>query len=624
MIPSTRIIRSDQTLCTMPEYCEPLNNNGAVTPAAGAGRLAAIAVMVFACALVTRLIVLVQLREASPLFDHPVVDAWRYDSLAKQFLRTGTWPEPGAFFQPPAYPLFLAVVYALFGESPTWVRLVQSLLGSLSCVFLAILAARLYTKKIGLASGLIMALYGPLIYFDLDLLAPVLIVFFSCLGLLLLQLAHERDSPLLLAPAGFCLGAALVTWPIIGLFCGAVLALLAWQNRQNPASALRYLAVFMTGLALPILPVLAHNVMHGEWVLISTNGGINFYIGNNPDWQQTVAMRPGYPWEKIVTMPFRLSGEEAVRQHGPSALYFKESLHYITTRPLSYLQAQLTKLYQLFYGFEIMRNTDLYFFKQYAPLLDRLIWQTPWLKFPFGLLIPFGLLGLLSEQRRPGSPRYSLLYLATVSFGLLLFFITARYRIVLVPVLALYASLGAARIITAARRKDIKHVLLSSVSLFLLTGLANLDLFNQERVVNGPAYRAQAPFTLGRINLDQNKPETALYWLAQSTRIDPFYPDAWVDTGRARFMLGNIPGAIAAMNQAASAAPDYPLPSYNLALIFDRDSMPRDTALRYYREFLDKSEAYFEENIRGRQRLAFARQRITALKAAKPEAGEEK
>ena len=186
---------------------------------------------------------------------------------------------------------------------------------------------------------------------------------------------------------------------------------------------------------------------------------------------------------------------------------------------------------------------------------------------------------------------------------------------VLVPVLAIYAALGAAGLPAALRDRKPKRLSGLILSLLLLTALGNLDLFNQERIINGPIYRAQAPFTLGRINLDRNDPQTALQWLAISTSIDPLYPDAWVDTGRARYALKNLTGAISAMNQAVSAAPDYPLPYYNLALIFDNPAMPREKALRYYREFLTRAERYFEQTIRGPEREEYARRRIAAISA---------
>jgi 4-amino-4-deoxy-L-arabinose transferase-like glycosyltransferase len=594
-----------------------MTTSGEITPAAAppASIFLPGALLVLLCALGLRLVVLLQFRELNPLFDHPVIDAWHYDNLAREFLRLGRWPEPGAFFQPPAYPFFLAAVYAVFGESYTWARLIQAVLGSCSCAFVYALGCHLHSRRTGLIAGLITAGYGPLIFFDLDLLAPVFIIFWSTLGLWLLLIGVRREKPLILLAAGLCLGAAVACWPIIGLACGLILLLAGWLARRSPAKALRQVLLLLLGIILPILPSFLYNISHGQWVLVSTNGGINFYIGNNPRWQESVALRPGYPWETIVNLPLRLYGPEQVEQTGNSALFTRESLRFIRSQPGQYLRNQLVKLYQIGYGYEIMRNTDLYFFKQYSPVLDALLFSRPWLKFPFGLLLPFAGIGIfLSLPRLAREHRYLLAYLAAVAAGLLLFFVTARYRVVMVPVLAVYAALGAGEMVTLLRKRSAR-VLPLFLAAVLLGLFFNLDLFNQEQRVTGPIYRAQAPFTLGRVALEQGRPREALAWMEESLRIDPAYPDAWVDLGRAKHALGDSPGAILAMRQAAAVAPDYPLPYYNLGLLYDRPGIPPAQAIAWYRQFLARAEAYFDDRIRGTERNSQVRQRLAMLQA---------
>ena len=571
------------------------------------------ALLVLACALGLRLAVLLQFREANPLFAHPVIDAWHYDNLAREFLRLGHWPEPGAFFQPPAYPFFLAMVYAVFGESYTWARLVQAVLGSFSCVVVYALGCHLHGRRTGLIAGLITAGYGPLIFFDLDLLAPVLIVFWSCLGLWLLLISARRENPLFLLAAGLCLGAATACWPIIGLACGLTMALMLWSGRRNPKQATSGVLVLALGVIIPLLPSLVHNLGHGQRVLVSTNGGINFYIGNNPHWQESVALRPGYPWETIVNLPYRLHGPAQVEKVGSSKLFTRESLHFIRSQPGQYLRNQLVKLYQIGYGYEIMRNTDLYFFKQYSPVLDRLLFSRPWLKFPFGLLLPLAVIGIvLSLTRLNREHHFLLAYLLAVAAGLLFFFVTARYRVVLVPLLAIYGALGAGEMAGMMRRSRGQGLALL-LAVALLGLFCNLDIFNQEQRVTGPIHRAQAPFTLGRVALEEGRAQEALPWLEESLRIDPDYPDAWVDLGRAKHALGDSSGAIQAMLQAASVAPDYPLPYYNLGLLFDQRGQPPGPVIAYYRQYLLKAAAYFEDRIRGPERTTQVQRRLTEV-----------
>jgi hypothetical protein len=46
-----------------------------------------------------------------------------------------------------------------------------------------------------------------------------------------------------------------------------------------------------------------------DHVIVSYNGGINFWIGNNPDSERTVAIRPGRSWDAL-DKELRLAGAD--------------------------------------------------------------------------------------------------------------------------------------------------------------------------------------------------------------------------------------------------------------------------------------------------------------------------
>ena len=61
----------------------------------------------------------------------------------------------------------------------------------------------------------------------------------------------------------------------------------------------------IAGFALLILPVSFHNFAQtGRWVWISTNDGINFYIGNSAGWPAPLTDMPGTDWDALVRQPF--------------------------------------------------------------------------------------------------------------------------------------------------------------------------------------------------------------------------------------------------------------------------------------------------------------------------------
>jgi hypothetical protein len=82
---------------------------------------------VFTIALGLRLTYLEQAWEL-PFFEQPISDAKSYDEWGQR-IAGGDWLGTETFYQAPAYPYFLGLVYGLFGHDPWILRVVQSVLG---------------------------------------------------------------------------------------------------------------------------------------------------------------------------------------------------------------------------------------------------------------------------------------------------------------------------------------------------------------------------------------------------------------------------------------------------------------------------------------------------------------
>src|SRR4051812_19484581 len=149
------------------------------------------ALLIFVIALAIRLVHVWQLK-GSPFFDTLLGDAHGYDLWAQR-LAAGNWIGTDVFYQAPLYPYFLGVVYAVAGRDLLIVRIVQALIGSASCALLGMAGARMFSKRVGVAAGLALALWAPAIFFDGLLQKSVLDIFFVCLSLWLI--ARIIDAP---------------------------------------------------------------------------------------------------------------------------------------------------------------------------------------------------------------------------------------------------------------------------------------------------------------------------------------------------------------------------------------------------------------------------------------------
>src|SRR3954468_16462723 len=148
---------------------------------------------IFMTALAVRLVHVWQMR-ATPFFSVLLGDSRGYDEWARR-IAAGEWIGRDVFYQAPLYPYMLGVIYAIAGRHLLLVRVVQALIGSASCVVLALAGERLVSRRAGIAAGLMLALYAPAIFFDGLIQKSVLDVFFLCIGLYLIARITVRLKP---------------------------------------------------------------------------------------------------------------------------------------------------------------------------------------------------------------------------------------------------------------------------------------------------------------------------------------------------------------------------------------------------------------------------------------------
>ncbi|MCB8951773.1 MAG: glycosyltransferase family 39 protein [Ardenticatenales bacterium] len=188
-------------------------------------------------------------------------DAAEYIAVAQNWLQTGVFGEnagiPYAVI-PPAFPAFLAAIFAATGGSLLAVRLAQALLG-VGVVWLTYrLTRELLSEREGLLAAGLAAIYPPLVLYVTFYLTETL---YTCCALLFFYgcarwFAQPRARLAALAGAGFAL--ALLTRETL-IILPLAFPLLFWWGRIGWRAGLRFLLVF-TGVALLCLtPWLARN-----------------------------------------------------------------------------------------------------------------------------------------------------------------------------------------------------------------------------------------------------------------------------------------------------------------------------------------------------------------------------
>ena len=163
----------------------------------------------FVFALGLRAVLLWQLSD-SALFQMRMGDGRVYHLWAER-IAAGDWIGDEVFFQAPLYPYFLAVLYWLIGPELITVRLAQIVIGAASCLLLTQAGWRLFSKPVGIAAGVILALYAPALFSAAMIQKSVLDIFFVCTVLWLMGLLQERYTPKLCLGLGLSIGALILT-----------------------------------------------------------------------------------------------------------------------------------------------------------------------------------------------------------------------------------------------------------------------------------------------------------------------------------------------------------------------------------------------------------------------------
>lgn len=396
-----------------------------------------------ALALLLGFLYIAQVRH-NPFFYHPIVDAADYDRDAWYMAQTGDWSGGSSvYFQAPLFTQFLAAIYAVAGHNLLWPRIVQVLLGAITVVGTFLIARRLSGERGAWIAGLAASCYSMLIFYEGELLAPTLTVFLDvAMFLVLFAVALKRPGWVWVAP-GFLFGLRalatsnnLAVLPVIWIWIWFYGRRMAWPGKRAALAV----AAFTVGVVIAIAPVTVRNWVVGhQFVLISSNSGLNFYLGNSGDYEAKVGLRPGPDWDELMNAPLRAG---ATTETAMSRFYFDQATRYMRSHPAAYLRLLAFKCYLFVRGDEIRRNQEIYAFRSYSGVLKLLLWKFRAIAFPFGVLLPLAWPGfMLVFVKRDWRAGLLAAFAVVYSLSVIAFFVTARYRMpVVVPLLVLMAS----------------------------------------------------------------------------------------------------------------------------------------------------------------------------------------
>jgi tetratricopeptide (TPR) repeat protein len=485
-------------------------------------------------------------------------------------------------------------------------------LGSINCVLTAKIGALLFRKKIGVIAGFLACVYPMFIYFDGELLIPTLLIFFMLLGFYLAFTQRKQFSTkwrwLI---DGVCWGFAAIVRPNVLLF---LVTVPAWFFRIMKRQWKKALLFSVIGVALIIVPITIRNfILSREIVLIAWQGGTNFYIGNNPHADGYTAIAPGTrkTWWGGYNDMKRIAEQNTGRQLTGGEIdryWMKQGTDFIIKQPGKALYLWIKKTYLFFSGIELSNNRDIYFFTRLT-FLKFLIINIPFFQFPFGVILPLALVGILlffKQLRSSGSDHRQtqyiiavLFFLGTYAVSFIVFFVCARYRLPVIPFLLMFAGSAITQVIQSMKQKQYRNLI---VPLCVFAGsyvFFNANIFNIQQVnpglnysTLGVAYKdqgniekavvsykraidldpghADAYYNLGNIYAQRKQFEVARDLYGKAISIDPYAARAYSNLGNVYFETNKLDSALYMYDRAIEIEPDYETPYCHAGLVYQK------------------------------------------------------
>ena len=483
----------------------------------------------------------------------PIMDSKYYDKEA-QDIAHGHLVRKDAFFMGPLYPYVLAAIYSIFGRDFMIVRIVQVLGGSLSVVLTYLIGKRVFRPSVAFAGVVMLVLYGSTTFHEGEMLMEWLGTLINLTALYVLLRSPAKRGYFTYALAGFLIGLSALARANILVLVPVVLVWTLFVMREERRVQKALLAV--AAAAIAVAPATLHNYFAAkDPVLVTSNSGVNFYIGNSDG-------APGYFYPaKGIT----LESEDATRNHverifgremRPSEVsryWFGQAMEFIKAHPLAELRLLLKKTALFFNGYE-MPQIESFEIAHARYSVLRLLFVNLWMIMSLAL---FGMVVMLRSWKKP-----FLLYGYVVSYALsiIVIFVSARYRMHIAPVLCLFAGYSLVVVLPGIIRHVGKNVV--RLAAFLL-----IIVFTRPGLFALPADDVQWTETVhqARRLSELGNRAAAIEEMNLAVKIHPEAAESYVQRAVVYKEAGNYFKAIDDYSKALKIDPALPDTRYDLA-----------------------------------------------------------
>jgi 4-amino-4-deoxy-L-arabinose transferase-like glycosyltransferase len=457
-----------------------------------------------------------------PIWDQLTVDNYYHHHWA-QSIASGNLFGDTTYFRAPFYVFTLGALYALVGASLWAARLLGLVVGLVSIGLTWALGRKVFNNRVASTAALVQALFPVIIYFESELLLDSLFTMLLQATVYFLLCWQQTNRHHHAIAAGLFMGLAVITRPTALVLLPVILV---YQLVVSDEFRFRLRTLGTVWLLMPLVilvgTVFIRNIaVASDPVLISSQGGINFYIGNNEEADGVTARLP----EPL----------------GNNSLYIKKCYYAFTDRLLSN-----------------NRNLERFFAD---------IWLLHYNPLSFGWLLAFTVIGLVAGLAGNPRARFFLLLIAMYVALISLFFFNTRFRLPLLPYFILLAGYGlfAIKPMLVSRTKR----LLPAVVAALAVGVLSFFPVVSPAEVDSPMDETST----GLYHFANGNTDEALRYFRQARTVDSTYPEVNLNLGVAFLRSGKGDSSEYYLKQEMQFNPERPKSYVNLASLYLTDSL---------------------------------------------------
>jgi tetratricopeptide (TPR) repeat protein len=496
---------------------------------------------IFAAVFLVRLVVLIRLA-SSPLLLPSGSDMQFYDEWAKQILH-GHWTDHHAFYGLPLYPFLIALLYRIFGYGPFVPGFFQTCLDAGTAVLIYKITVRAMaagTDKpskagniAGIAAAAAWCFFLPAQAYSAILMPTAGAVFVFWLLVWQIVRTASAPSPRRCLAYGLLIGfTAMGIATLLFLIPLFLAAIFIRQTRLRFAAKGTAVLLLFAGVFVGTSPCWLHNYFVArDPVFLSAHGGINLWLGNNPE-------ATGYPrfpglhagqgemLRDSIDQAETAAGRP-LKRSDVSRYWSSKARDYISANPSAWLKLLARKIGNFWNAFEYDDLGVIAILREHGVVF-------PGLRFAF--IAVLGLSGAVFSWRAFPVSRWIAAAIALQLLAILPVFVTERYRLAVVPGLLVLAALGLARLWNRCTSGNY-------LGAALQLGVVAVSAWFVTIPRHDPSLWALNAYNSGRFALETNNLPLAEHHLERAHTLVPDNAETNFALGNLRFAQGDSPAA---------------------------------------------------------------------------------